>query len=320
LEARGADRTFEELAGDWAAANFLNLGEGPYGYRDRELTGPATTLTSPTGGTGNVHQFGTDYLEIDAGDFDGPPAFSFTGDLDVPVAAAQERAIGGFWWSGLGDSMDATLTRELDLSDVETATLIYRLWYDVERWFDYAHIEVSSDGGTTWEALEGLETSEDDPLGVAFGPGYTGNSGDDAPRWVEERIDLTPYAGTKVLVRWEYLTDDSNHDEGVAIDNIAVPEIGFLDDGSADVGGWTRAGFRRVTAPLAQRFELRLITLGATPAVERVALDSNNRARISLDGLGTGYQRAIIAVVGATDGTQQRARYRYAFEAEGGVP
>lgn len=307
-----ADRSFEQMVGDWAVANVLDEPQGPYGYRDRDVEDPATTVLKPGPGTGEVHQFGADYLEVDGSDFARPPAIDFQGDSQVPVVGAQSTASGAFWWSGLGDSMDATLTRELDLSKVDTATLTFRAWFDIERWFDYGFVDVSTDGGTTWKALAGQQTSTQDPLGVAYGPGYTGRSGPgDKASWVNESIDLTPYAGSKVLLRFEYLTDDSNHDDGLAIDGIAVPEIGFLDDASSDPGGWIRAGFRRVSGPLAQRFELRLITMGPTPAVQSIALDANNHARIDLTGLGTAYQRAIVAVVGATDGTQQQTAYRY---------
>jgi hypothetical protein len=321
LQKRASGRSFEEMAGDWAVANYLDEPQGPYGYRARELSDPATTIAKPGSGSGDVHQFGTDYLQMDAADFSRPPVFDFQGDAQVPVLGAEGAAKGAFWWSGLGDSMDATLTREVDLSKVDTATLSFRLWFDVERWFDYGFVEVSTDGGATWKALDGQQTSTQDPLGVAYGAGYTGQSGGgDRPAWVDERIDLTPYAGKKALLRFEYLTDDSNHGEGLAIDDVAVPEIGFLDDASSDPGGWLRAGFRLVTEPLAQRFELRLITMGPAPAVESIALDASNHARIDLAGLGADYQRAIIAVVGATDGTEQQTHYRYQLTSRGGTP
>jgi hypothetical protein len=313
LREVGSSRSFEELVADWAVANVLDQPEGPYGYRDRDVSGPsATVVDRPGQAEGEVHQFGTDYVELAADDFERPPVLVFQGETQAPAVGAQTAASGAFWWSGLGDNIDATLTRELDLTGVQQATLSYRTWFDMERWFDYAFVEASSDGGRTWTPLAGRQTTTDDPLEVGYGPGYTGRSGgDDQPRWVDERIDLSAYAGSRVLVRFEYLTDDSHHEQGLAIDDISVPEIGFFDDGEPEVGGWERAGFRRVTEPLPQRFELRLITLGPAPAVEPVALDEGNRAEVALTGLGADYQRAIIAIVGATDGTMEPGRYRY---------
>ena len=121
-----------------------------------------------------------------------------------------------------------------------------------------------------------------------------------------------------MLLRFEYVTDDSTNGSGWAIDDIAVPEIGFFDDGdgsASGVGGWQRPGFRRLTEALPQRFELRLITLGPAPDVERIALDASNRAQIRLDGLGSEYQSAVIVVIGATEGTIEPAGYRYELSA-----
>ena len=313
LRAVGADRAFAELVADWAVANLLDRPEGPYGYRERDVSAPATSvIDGPVRDEGEVHQFAADYLELRAEDFADEPLFVFEGEPQVPVLAAQADADGAFWWSNRGDNIDATLTRELDLTGVQEATLTFRTWYDIERWYDYAHVAASRDGGRTWRVLSGRQTTTDDPLEITFGPAYSGRSGGgETPDWVEERIDLSDYAGSRVFLRFEYLTDEGVNGPGWAIDDIAVPEIGFLDDAESDVGGWQRAGFRRLAGPLPQRFELRLITLGPAPEVEAVPLDAKNRAELSLTGLGTEYQSAVIVIVGVTEGTTELGRYRY---------
>ncbi len=315
-------RTFEQLVADWAVANFLDEPQGPYGYATRDVSPPATTAVSSTGpGEGDVHQFAADYLALDANSFSGPVGFTFEGDTQVAALAGQPSAKGAFWWSGRGDDLDSTLTRELDLTHAKKATLTFRTWFDTERWFDYGYVEASTDGGKTWHALAGQQTSTDDPLGVTYGPGYTGRSGGgQQPAWVDERIDLSPYAGKRVLLRFELINDDSTNGPGWAIDGIAVPEIGFSDDAEHDAGGWQRQGFRRVSQELPQRFALRLITMGATPQVQEITLDAQNRAKIDLSGLGTDYRKAVIVVMGETDGTTERASYRYQVGEGGGGP
>jgi hypothetical protein len=313
LRAAGSARTFTGVVADWAVANSLDQAEGPYGYAGREVSAPDATVIEGEGRhEGEVRQFATDYLELSSDDFEGGVVFDFEGETEVPVLAAQTDADGTFWWSGRGDSMDATLTRELDLAGVRRATLTFRTWFDIERWFDYGYVVASQDGGRTWDVLAGGHTTTEDPLDVTYGPGYSGRSGgEEAPRWVEESVDLSAYAGSRVLVRFEYVTDDGLTRPGWAIDDIAVPEIGFLDGAESDVGGWHREGFRRLAGSLAQRFELRLITFGPGPAVEEIALDEGNRARVDLAGLGTEYGRAILVIVGATQGTMESAAYRY---------
>ena len=310
LDAAGgpaAGHGFEALVANWAVANLIDNPTGPYGYGELEIDD--VNLTSMRSGVPqDVAQFGADYVELRGEELPANSTLSFVGDTEVDAVAAQAAADGAFWWSGRGDNMDARLTREIDLTGLTSATLTYRLWHDIERWFDFAYVAASTDGGATWTALPGTRTDDDDPLAVAYGPAYTGDSGG----WVAESVDLSAYAGAPVLLRFEYVTDDSTHAEGLAIDDIAVAEAGFLDDGEADVGGWNREGFRRVEGPLEQRFELRFVAYGPEgPQVFEVTLDGANRGEVNLDRIGVDYTRGVLVVVGATDGTTERAGYRY---------
>jgi hypothetical protein len=316
LRDSGEPRSFEEVAADWAVANLLDEANGPYSYPGRSVGPPGTTEVSSAGRvTAHVHQFAADYLEFNAGDLASSVSVSFSGDARVPVLTGQATARGAFWYSGAGDNIDSTLTRELDLSDVTAATLTFRTWFDTEEAFDWGYVEVSSDGGKTWQVLSGAQTTTEDPLGVAFGPGYSGSSGAAGePAWVDERMDLTPFAGAKVLLRFELINDDGTNRPGWAVDDIAVPEIGLSDDGSSD-RDWQRQGFRRVDEELPQRFALRLVTYGASTQVQPVELDSQNAATIDLSGLGTEYEKAVLVVVGLADGTMEPAGYRYDVEA-----
>jgi hypothetical protein len=313
LQAHGNPRSFEELFADWAVANYLDEPGGPYGYADRDVGPPLGIEVDPVDESGGeLPQFGAEYLELDAAAVGTEPTFVLDGDREVPVVGAADGASGAFWWANRGDNIDTRLSRELDLSEVDSATLTFRTWFDIERWFDFGYVEVSTDGGETWTALAGQHTTTDDPLGAGYGPGYSGRSGGgDEPQWVDERIDLTPYAGQRVQLRFEYVTDDAISDAGWTIDDIAVPEIGFADDAEADAGGWHREGFVRVTEPLPQRFELRLIKRTAEPAVETIPLDAQNQAEVRIAGLGVDYDEAVIVVAPVTDGSSEPARYRY---------
>ena len=316
----GTTRTFEQFVADGAVASLLDEPQGPYGYPDRDVGPPDTDQVSTGPADGDVHQFAADYLELDAGSFSGPVSITFAGDTQAPALAGQRPATGAFWWSGRGDDIDGTLTRELDLTGVTKATLTFRTWFDTERWFDFGYAEVSRDGGKTWDVLAGGQTTTDDPLGVTYGPGYSGRSGGgDEAAWVSERIDLSAYAGERVLLRFELVNDDSTNGSGWAIDDIAVPEIGFSDGAERDAGGWLRQGFRILSRELPQRFALRLVTMGATPQVQEITLDDQNRATIDLAGLGADYPKAVIVVLGVTDGTTERAGYRYDVIEGGGA-
>jgi hypothetical protein len=335
--------SFVDLFADWATANYLDLDTGPYGYRDASVQATASqSLSGPAEGKGSVHQFAADYIEVALAG--GDAVFTFDGATTVGVLAGGQTAaryaryvrLGlrpggplsghGLWWSNRGDAIDTTLTRELDLRDLSSATLTFWTWYDIERWYDYGYVEVSTDGGDTWQVLSGRHTTEDDPLELAYGPGYTGTSGGgEKPAWVEESIDLTPFAGQRVLLRFEYITDSGLNTSGWAIDDIAVPELGWLDDAESD-GGWEAQGFRRLEGPLPQRFIVRAIEIGAETRITDVPLDADNHAEIRLSpamggsapggGFGAGLTKTVVLIAATTDGTSEPATYHYSLSIE----
>ncbi len=307
--------TFEDVFADWLVANYLDDPDGgPYSHGDAEVeVSPATTLTDYGEGEDSVHQFAADYIEVDLAE--GDAAFSFDGGEAVKVIPNEPYSGLGQWWSGRGDSIDSTLTGEFDLTGLGSATLTFWTWYDLEEPWDYAYVMASSDGGRTWQILSGRQTSDDNPLGLAYGPAYTGKSGGgDSPAWVEESIDLSPFAGQKILVRFEYITDQGINLDGWAIDDIAIPELAFFDDAEED-GSWQAQGFQRLTASLPQRFIVRVIEMGETTSVRPLTLDEANRGEVRLSGFGATLDKAIIVVAAASDGTTQAAPYRYSLRA-----
>lgn len=291
----GFGKTFTDVFADWAVANWLDADEGPYSHPGHQAKTRAGSPVAPGAGDGAVGQFGTQYLQVS-----GAGVLTFDGADAVGVGVPQSE--GEYWWSNRGDGIDTRLTREVDLRGVQEATLRFRTWYDTELGWDYAYVAVSADGGQTWQALPGRQTTDYDPVELSYGPGYSGQSDD----WVEERVDLTAYAGRKILLRFEYVADDATSLTGFAIDDIEIPEIGMAD-AVESVGEWEPEGFVRVTRPMRQKFILQVIEEGTPPVVAGVALDSANQAQITLSG------PAIVAVSGATQGTAERARYTWTF-------
>ncbi len=292
--------SFEDVFADWAVANYLDETTGPYAHQDADLTVAAvTTITEAGEGDGSVHQFAADYLEID------PPAdgASFTLDGSDQVGIGIPPRDGPFWWSNTGDAIDSRLTQRFDLTGLASATLRFHTWFDIELGWDYAYVAASGDGGRTWEALPGRHTTDYDPVALAYGPGYTGDSGGE---WLQEEVDLTPYAGDSVLLRFEYVTDDAAHGRGFAVDDIAIPELGLTDGADAD-GGWQAEGFGRIQGPQAQRFVVQLIERGETSSVRRLALGSGNRVEIAL-GIP-----ATIIVAAVSGETTEAATYRWSL-------
>ena len=75
-------------------------------------------------------------------------------------------------------------------------------------------------GSTPTGPPSARSTTTDDPVEVAYGPGYTGVS----DGWVDERIDLSAYAGSEIEIRFEYVTDTTLQKPDFAIDDVAITE------------------------------------------------------------------------------------------------
>jgi hypothetical protein len=181
-------------------------------------------------------------------------------------------------------------------------------WYDIERWYDWGYVSVSTDGGATWAVLRGDHATTDDPVQAAFGPGYSGKSGrGDDPVWVDERVSLAKYAGQKVLLRFEYVTDGGTHGPGWAIADVALENA--ADDVGFDDPGWSTSGWIRIDKPLQQTWIVRLIEdkPGGEWAVLDVPVDSSGSGELRFSAAGV--TSATLVVAGSTEGTTNTAQY-----------
>ena len=305
--------TFDDLFADWLAANTLaGLGRGEGVYRYQTITLPAITaepLKLNTTTEATVSQYGADFLRIDEKE---PVTLVFTGTQQVQTVGVAAHSGSHFWLSYPADESDMRLTRSVDLSGLDAATLAFWTWYEIEEGWDYGYVAVSTNDGATWDLLETQTSTRDNPEGNSFGPGYTGSSGG----WVQETAVLTPYAGQKILLRFQTITDDAVHLAGWAVDDVAIPELGYTDDAESDSGGWTAEGFVRTTATLPQHFIVQLILLGDDAIqVQRLALDENQQGRWPIP-LGTEFNEAVVVVAGATPFTTETAVYAYTMSNE----
>jgi len=312
----GSGLTHEEFFADWVIANLLDepdLADGQYGYEDIDppdfyLDERFSSGDYPLERETTVRQYGTDYIELGG---DRPLTLSFVGSTQVSVISACPHSGQYLWWSNRGDDSDMTLTRKFDLSAVERATLEFWSWYDIETDWDYAYVEVSADGGQTWEILTTPSGTLTDPNGNSFGCGYTGwSGGGDGPEWIQERVDLSPYVGQEVLVRFEYITDDAINKPGFVLDDVAIPEIGYFSDFEDDADGWEPAGFVRHANVLPQRWLVQLVLFGPQTMVQRLELGPDQTGEWEVP-LGGDTRRAVLAVSAIAPVTTELASYRY---------
>ena len=305
LETLGFEESFESMFGRWTVAAFLSERRegGAYGYAGWWPSIDPTDVLDGDGAYGlSQPQYSARYLLLDL-DAESVEV-DFSAGTAVRLAPEDPPTGGNCWWGNYGDSISTTLTREFDLSGVQQATLSYTAWYSIEEDWDYAYVQVSTDGGSTWDILEGGLSSTDNPSLNAYGPGYTGESGG----WVTDSVDISAYAGRPVLVRFHYVTDDAINGTGICIDSAWIPELGFYDDASTNQG-WVSEGFYRTDNRMAQDFVIHLVEIrNDVVQVTRVMIDDNNRASLSVTNLDDADQ--VVLVVGSlAEDSQQPAVY-----------
>ncbi len=254
-----------------------------------------------------VNQFAADYYEFAPGQ-----AFTidFKGDSLVSLIDTQPISGERMWLSRRTNNSMARLTRTLDLRQVDFATLQYDVYRDIELGYDFAYVAVSADGGQTWEQLvsenmDGLNF-EDNPGNNALTERFYTGRGD---AWVPAFSDLTPWAGQEILLRFEFITDPILNFDGIAIDNLAVPEIGYLDPAEDDTG-WTAEGFVLATGFIPQTWHLQLVYPTSDGVrVEDIEVDSTGSATFEVEATTTA-DGPILVVAASAPVTLNPASYR----------
>jgi immune inhibitor A len=315
-EGNGLTITGEEIWLDWLVASAIHSGEQTppeYLFRVPELATASMMKVDglPASFAQHVNQFGADYFHLTG---DGDVTLEFSGRETVSLIDTIPATGEYMWLANRANYGHMYLSRSVDLSDVPAATLSYNVYHDIEDGYDFAYVFVSVDEGQSWQPLtsEGMqgELPEDDPSASALAPRfYTGRSN----AWRAESIDLTPYAGQHIQIRFAYVTDPIHTLGGIAIDDIAIPEIGFYDGAETPLEGWTAGGFERVTANIPQPWRLQLVTFeDGVPRVESILDEAAHSLshRISLDESDG---EAILIVAATAPMTLQPARYNLTF-------
>jgi hypothetical protein len=223
--------TFDDVYRDWKLANLIRSdipGREEYNYTSIDLnaegiipvrvyeeSGVPADLTSGTdyGNTITILGYDTGFSEISAYGSDyiafrdlEPGLVMFDGDDEAIFGWKQTEE--GDWYSGGENLWDKSIFGEAIVDGGEPTLLLTTLW-DIEPYWDFGFVQVSTDEGTTWTSLENDYTTDDHDPGahpdiVANLPGLTGTS---EGEWVTMSFDLTAYAGQTVLIRFRYMTD-----------------------------------------------------------------------------------------------------------------
>jgi immune inhibitor A len=143
------------------------------------------------------------------------------------------------FYSSMGDDISTTMSKTVAGGGALTA----QVNYEIEAHFDYAFVEASSNGGTSWTPLltnRSAPASADQSGINASGTGIDGSTGGN---YVE--LTATVPAGTNAL-RFRYTTDGGLAEKGFIVDDIVLGGV-TVGTAETDAEGWTFDGFRRTT-------------------------------------------------------------------------
>ena len=174
-------------------------------------------------------------------------------------------------YSGSGGDRDAAAVTPITVP-AGSPSLSFRALWDLELGWDFAYVQISTDGGATYDSIDCTDTtSEHDPGAVAAVveklPGFTGVSGGDGT-WVDESCSLAAYAGQNVLLSFRTVNDPLAEGNGV------LPKAGFWVDDVAI--GATSVSDGSSTAPFKSISETRP-TAVSNFTVTILSIDSKSR-------------------------------------------
>lgn len=284
LQGYRPDTSLEQFVADWTVANFLDdeAAGDAYHYEQLDLR-PAVAETSvtfePYETVRDAPQFGAHYIPVQ---LSGETTISFAGDTLAELVPVAPHSGERMWFAPAQENVNAQMTARFDLTGLDEATLTFWTWYDLKFDLDYAYITVSADGGQSWEIVAPARARTGE-----YGPAFNGSSastrGAEKGGWIQESIALDAYAGQPVLIRFELLTYYASNARGLALDDIAIPELGYATDAERGADGWEATGFIQVGRWLPQRWQARFIH-NTTPAeVVTLPLNGLNQARWTLE-------------------------------------
>ena len=300
--------TGKEVFADWAVANWLqNTGieDDRYDYQSYSpypMSATETHYSCPTTISGDVYQFGVDYIELKC---TGSYKLTFSGSEAVSLLPFAAPGSGEYYfWSNLGDESNMRLSQEFDFSGVVgPIELTFKTWYDIEEDYDYVYISATTDG-VNWEILPSKNCTSENPSGNSYGCGWNGQTN----RWIDESVNLSQFAGQKVTLQFDYVTDAAVNGKGMAIDEIAINAIGYFTDLENDAGGWEAEGFARVQNRLPQTFAVSVIRNSNPITVEHYYVDAGEDLVLESE-IGEDVESVIVVISGATLITREKATY-----------
>ena len=318
LAAFNIQKDFGEVYHDWAVAKLIDSmvpGGGRYQFKGLDFKLNIGTPNAPNPeafSTPGAPPWGTDYIWI-SGNPKQLAKLTFNG-VDYTMYPTPWTSDGSVLWSGTGDLLDNWAIFETPGG----GTLSFDTLWDLEDYWDFGFVQVSTDGGYTWTSLEdnqGYSTYDHDPNAhpkvVANLPGLTSYVTD----WVTLSYDLSAYASQNILVAFRMVTDWATYYNGWFIDNVYV-------DGTLISDGTDASIFKDITEilPINNDFTVTFVGFKGTGIGTQYKVASVKLSHVTEDGLfelnkvlSWSDKAAMLVTFDAPEGFTAYADYTYNF-------
>jgi hypothetical protein len=294
LAAFGYTASFDDIYRDWTVANYLDdeartgLSGATLGYDSLDIPSDDTWGYTIEWGVDNVYGsnasgkiplpryyggYKSNTVQYPIGTVMpyGPMYLTYSGMEPSLVSSFRGDASSGIepfagdyeLWGGRGDLLATEARMAVPVPIGANGTLALEVNYQIEEYWDFAFVQVSTDGGATWASLANAHTTSTfDPNAIggviANVPGFTGSSGG----WSHEVFDLSAYEGQSILVRFLYITDWATNESGFYADEILITDASgtvFYDGLEAGAGSWVLSGFEHTTGLAANDWALTFL-------------------------------------------------------------
>jgi immune inhibitor A len=158
------------------------------------------------------------------------------------------------FFSGSADDLTNAMTTDVDLTGTTGGVLTAKVRYAIEAGYDYAYVQASTDGGSTWTSLDGTIDGTPIPDDASGNPAIDGEQA----AWADLSVPLSAYDGQKIKLRFLYKTDGGVSEAGLFVDDVAVKAGGktlLTDDAESGGPAWTFDGFSIVGATSTELFD-----------------------------------------------------------------
>jgi immune inhibitor A len=314
LDSRHIHRDFDDIYHDFSVAVLIDSRQNRYryGFKKLDLAIDIGTVDDPNPEAYDMPgapPWGTDYIWL----YREPKKlgmFTFNGQ-DYSIFPSAWTSDGEVLWGGSGDLIDNWAIFEA----TGGGTLTFDTYVDIEDYWDFGFVQVSTDGGQTWTSLANEYTTSDHdpdahPKVVENLPGLTGWSED----WITMSFDLSAYPGD-ILLAFRYITDWATTYDGWFIDNVYVDDVLISDGSDASV-------FKDITElfPIDNDFTVIFVgirNLRGKPIYQVIKMRLNEETEegfIQLRRLlGRSNKAVMLVTFDAPEGHSKYADYEYGF-------